>query len=346
MLAGESAGAISVLAHLRGRVPAANSALLMSPATISPKTFAETQSTFDAACGKLDLGTAETTTSDKIAALRRLPCERLYELGANRLDIILCEDPVFFEDWTGQRFEEIATFPSWMKRVMVGKLSEETAALAPHWSQIPPADLLRFWRQLYVDPAYATELLNTYGVDAEHQSEVAAGDSLVESVLQCTSDALFDKAVWSISHTHSHSTHGASEHSLPDVYTYCINQPDIISPIPTLYGHAYHSLDNAYLFYFPTVAGDQAPQQMRRAAEDFSESALRLAYGEQLWPSSSVDQDEVNHQNATYSGEGVQLHDAIRPKWMDLVDTPDRLGQFMLTKDLMFKSEGLVASKA
>ncbi len=345
MIAGESAGAISVLAHLRGRVPAATSALLMSPGTVSPKTFAETQVTFDSACDKLGLNAAGTTTDEKLAALRQLPCEKLYELGANRLDIILCEDPLFFEDWSGERFGAVTTFPAWIQRVMVGKLSEETAALAHHWAQIPPAELVRFWRQLYTDPGYATELLDIYGVDVEHESEVANGDShLVKSVLQCTSDALIDEAVWSIAQTKLRRMCVPDENPQPEVYLYCIDQPDIISPVPALHGYAYHSLDNAYLFYFPSVAGDQAPQQMRRTAEDFSESALRLTYGEQPWPASGLDHLKANNQIATYSGEGVQFHDTVRPKWVQLVDTPDRLDQFMLSKDLMWKSAGLVTT--
>ena len=345
MLAGESAGAISVLAHLRGQVPAATSALLMSPGTVWPKTYAETQITFDKACDKLGLGGAGTTTHEKLAALRRLSCEKLYELGADRLDIILCEDPLFFEDWSGQRFEEIATFPSWIQRVMVGKLSQETATLAHHWAQIPPPVLLKFWRQLYNDQAYATELLDTYAIGVEHESEAADKDShLVKAVRQCTSDALFDKAVWSIAQTHSHQTPVADGKSQPAVHLYYIDQPDIISPVPALHGYAYHSLDNAYLFRFPSVAGEEAPQQMRQTTNDFSESALRLAYGEQPWPTSDLDHDKAMNHIATYSGDGLHFHDAVKPHWTRLVNTPDRLAQFMLSTDLMFKSAGLVPS--
>ncbi|KAG8423060.1 hypothetical protein J3459_009776 [Metarhizium acridum] len=132
LLAGESARAISVLAHLGGKVPVATSALLMSPATIGSKPFAESQRTFDKVCGTLGVAGQEMSASEKLAALRRLSCEQSHELGANRLESILCDDPVFFQEWSGQRFEEVPTFPPWIMRVVVGELREEMGVMGHH----------------------------------------------------------------------------------------------------------------------------------------------------------------------------------------------------------------------
>ena len=142
-MAGESAGAISVLAHLRGTKPLAKCALLMSPGTIYPRTFSKTQVTFDTICDKLGL----TGRSDKgkLAALRQFPYEELHKLGADRLEIMLCEDPIFFKAWGAERFQELSIFPSWISRVVVGQTREELAVLGHYLALLPPKQLLDAW---------------------------------------------------------------------------------------------------------------------------------------------------------------------------------------------------------
>ena len=352
-MAGESAGAISVLAHLRGKVPVARSALLMSPGTVWPKPFAETQTTFDKACEALDTAGTGSATGEKLELLRSLPCEKLHEFGGNRLETILCEDPVFFDDWSGQRFEEISVFPRWIRRVMVGELSEEMAVMAHYWGMLSPTDLLDTWRQLYKDPEYAGEVLGVYGVGGDEgkgAGDVDGDSRVVQGLVDYTADALFDKAVRSIAETHlivkpspGQDDNGNRDSlSQPQVYLYRFEQPDILAPSKAHRDRAYHSLDNVFLFYFPSVAGTGAPQELRTTADDFSGAALRLAYGDELWEEMGIG----NKKFAAFSGSGMQIREQTKARWESLVNTADRLDQFLLCKDLLWKTAALPAIKS
>lgn len=285
--------------------------------------------------------------------LRSLPCEKLHELGANRVEIILCEDPIFFDDWSGQRFEEIPAFPPWIRRVMVGELSEETAAMAHYWEKLSPTDLLGTWRQLYQDPEYAMELLAVYGISGDEDSGVGGvcGSSrVVDALVDYTSDALFGKAVRSIAETHLSVTPTLDQGNhrydarlpQPQVYLYRFDQPDTVAPPGQHYGRAYHSLDNAFLFYFPSVAGAEASQDLRTTADSFSGAALRLAYGDELWEELST----RNKKFATFSGDGLQIREQTKARWESLINTPDRIDQFLLGKDLLWKTAAIATGKS
>lgn len=340
-MAGESAGAISVLAHIRGTEPVAKNALLMSPATIYPRTFLETQITFDTICDKL--GLAKEFDGNKIAALRWLPCEKLHELGADRLEIILCEDPNFFADFSGERFEEPSTFPSWLSRIVVGNTQEELGILGHYWALLSPKQLLDAWRNLYNDLEYATQVLYVYGVSDIQgpDSDLPAvaseqGRRLVQALIEYTGDTLFSKAVRPIAETHL-AHRAISGQPQPHVYLYRFDQKDVLTADDSQRGKAYHSLDNAFFFHFPQVTGDGAPEGFRKTANAFSGMALRLAYDEDLWQPLGPASGNSRNTFATFSEGGLQERELAEPKWLPLVSSSENIDKFLLGKDLASK---------
>ncbi len=340
-MAGESAGAISVLAHLRGNVPVARNALIMSSGTVGPVPFAAARAGFDQACAALGLAHTAPAAA-KLAALRRLPFEQLYALAAGRLDTMLCEDPLFFADWAGQRFEALPALPAWIDRVVVGQLCEETSTRYYDWSLRPAPELLADWRALYTAPGYADEVLAVYGVDTGKSTQAA---DVARALVACTSDALFSLATYSTAVTHLGSGGGGGGGDDGDdgrAYLYRVDQPDLVATHPDFRGHAYHSLDNAYLFCFPAVAGPDAPPAMREAAAAFSGAALDLAHGDSLWP--PLRRGAAN-THAVYSGTGRHAEALAEPRWLPLVDTEERYQQFMRSKDIIWTSSAIAAER-
>lgn len=329
-MAGESAGAISVLAHLRGNVPVARNALVMSPGSIGPVSFQAAGATFDKACATLGLGAA--APAEQLATLRRLPYEQLYALGAGRLETLLSEDPAFFADWTGQRFEEVKAFPAWIDQVVIGKMAEETAYMEGYWASLPPAEVIASWKAVYGSPDYADEVLGVYGLagGAPGTDAAAAALTVAKAAVACTSDALFDKATYAPA-----TTHLAAEDSQARVYLYRNDQADELAPGEPYRHHAYHSLDNAFVFQLPTVAGPDAPPRMRNAAVAFSGKVLDLVHGAVPWPPL---QRAAPRQQAVFDGEGVHVEDAPPPRWVPLTSSDVRHDQFMKSTALLWSS--------
>lgn len=137
----------------------------MSPGSVGPVSHETTQQSFDSLVQKL--GVADAPDAAKLAALRSVPANQLQELAANRTEIILSEDPEFFEDYSGETFEHLSVIPPWLERVVVGDLKEENAPLSQFWSKVPPQTLIDTWMKLYGDDsAYAKQVLEVYGLGA------------------------------------------------------------------------------------------------------------------------------------------------------------------------------------
>ncbi|KAK8141553.1 hypothetical protein G3M48_010322 [Beauveria asiatica] len=340
-IAGESSGAISVLAHLRSHEPVARNALLMSPATVAPCPVAETQVTFDKACETL--GISNESVSHKLETLRQLPFERLDELGENRLEFTLSEDPIFFDNWPSGKFVEMSSFPDWANRVVVGQLAEELAVLGGVWKSLPPSSLLKAWKSVFTMPGYAEEIFATYGV-ADVESEMGATPSVensrvADALVEYLNDAIFDKAVRSIAETQFESDKSAESAGLSaraaDVHVYSFEQKDTMATNALFKDHAYHSLDNAFFFYFPSVTKATNDLQIRATADAFSGAALNLAYDKEVWPRVTGPNDQV----ARFCGEAkIPTRQLDTPRWASLVNTEERLEQFLQGKDLCWDS--------
>ncbi|PQK17296.1 hypothetical protein BB8028_0007g04910 [Beauveria bassiana] len=336
-IAGESSGAISVLAHLRSHEPVARNALLMSPATVAPCPVEETQVTFDKACETL--GISNESVSHKLETLRQLPFERLDELGENRLEFMLSEDAIFFDNWPAGKFVEVSSFPNWANRVVVGQTAEELALMGSVWKSLPPISLLKAWKSVFTMPGYAEEVFATYGVaDVDIGIDATASvenSRVADALVDYLNDAIFDNAVRAISETQfkndkSAETAGLSARAA-EVHVYSFEQKDTMATNALLKNHAYHSLDNAFFFYFPGVTKPTNDLQVRATADAFSGAALNLAYDNEAWLRVTGPNDHV----ARFCGEAkIPTRKLDTPRWASLVNTEERLEQFLQGKDL------------
>ncbi|KAH8891124.1 alpha/beta-hydrolase [Thozetella sp. PMI_491] len=323
-VAGESAGAISIIAHLRSRVPLFQNAFIMSPAMLIPAPVEEVQGVYNNLVSKL--GLSEAPAGQQLATLRSLSPEELHRLTGDR-DNILSEDDEFFSDWADQKWEEITTLPSWVRRVAIGLTKDENILFAQRWAAMSAEEMYREWESVYGDPNYAQEVFTAYNITIKStQAELLAG------YVAYTSDAMFDKAVHSIATTHLRSPHPAN----PKIYLYSFDQPDVLSPNPVFYGGAYHSQDNAFLFQFPQVAGPSAPVKFQATSDTFSSAVLQLIHGKEPWEDVSV-----SRKFMSFNAEESRLKDEAEGplvRWDKLVGTEERLKLFMKGKDLMYRA--------
>lgn len=323
-VAGESAGACCILAHLRGQVPVFQNAFLMSPAFVTLGNESDVQVTFDRLAG--EHGLSDAPVGQKLSALRNTDPLILQNLAADRMTP-LCEDSEFFYDWTGQQFEDILVIPSWVKKVVVGQTKEETILFAQRWASMSAEDMYTEWKQAYQDPAYADEVLSNYGISkSSTHAELLAGQ------IAYTSDALFGKVVNSIARTQLQARHPSS----PKVYQYSFDQPDILASNSVFYNGAYHSEDNAFLFYFPQVADASAPAEFRATADVYSGAVLKLINDSEPWEELGVARRfmSVNADKSRMKDEAEGSY----KRFEKLVDTPERLGMFLGGLSLLYKA--------
>ncbi|KAF1953349.1 alpha/beta-hydrolase [Byssothecium circinans] len=328
-VAGESAGAISIIAHLRGTIPLFQNAFLMSPAVLQPEPEHEVQNIYNQMVQKL--GLSDVPTGQQLSALRSLSPQALHDLLAQDV-ATLCADAAFFTDYTDEKWEDMAALPSWTHRIVVGQTSDETILFSQRWTAMSASALLAEWRALYADnPLYAQEVFSAYNV-----SEASTQEEVVKACVRYTTDAAFGKAVAGIAFTHLLTPPLPGD---PKVYLYTFGQPDIIipNPNPIFRVGAYHSQDNSFLFFFPQVAGPDAPAAFRATAEAFSAAALNVVNGKEPWEDVGVrrrfmrfdgDQTGVREE-----GEGSWV------RWKVLVGE-GREGLLLRGRDLMVSAMG------
>ncbi|KAK9326648.1 alpha/beta-hydrolase [Lipomyces starkeyi] len=320
-VAGESAGACSILAHLRCQEPSFQNAFMMSPAMIIPAPLEEAQKAFDRLVAATGLSKAPVGL--QLSALRNMSPSDIHEIVGGGVAIV-AEDPEFFADWSGERYEEIATIPSWAKQIVVGLTKKETALFAQRWVVMSAEDMYNEWKSVYPDRAYAEEIFCAYNVNkASTKPQLHAG------LVAYTGDLLFGKVVHSVATAHLRNSHASN----PKVYLYSFDQPDVLSPKAEFKDNAYHSQDNAFLFYFPQVASASAPAEFRATADVYSAAALRLANGKEPWEDISIAKRFMMiHEEKSRMREDSEW---CYKRWGHLVNTPERLDMFLLGKELL-----------
>lgn len=325
--AGESAGAVSILAHIRGQTPVFQNALIMSAANISPDPLATAQGNYDHLVSSI--GLKEAPVNLQLSALRSLsPVEFLNLLGVTRHTFMI-EDEEFFSDYSGQRFDQLTTLPSWLKAVVVGQTKDETVVFAHKWHSMSADEMRSQWVGLYDDPIYSQEVLVAYGV-----SEESSHSDMVAAMVAYTSDSFFNVTTDAIATEHLKLPGPAN----PKVYQYCFEQPDVLSTLDVWRGGAYHSLDIPFLFRHPQVAGEDAPSEFRATSDSFSVAAVRLVNGQEPWEDVSVAQRwmAIFADNSGIKSRG----EATAARWAKLADTPERHQKFMLGMELLGDAMG------
>lgn len=326
--AGESAGAVSILCHLRGQVPGLfQNAFIMSAANISPDTLATRQRHYDHLVSSV--GLKDAPPSLHLSALRNMsPFEMLDKLGVTEHSFML-QDEEFFSDYSGQQFDQFTTFPSWIQRVVVGQTKQETAVFAPKWYTMSADQLRSQWEKTYSDPVYAQEVFAAYGID-----KASSHSDMVAALVAYTSDNFFTTTASRLATEHL-KIPGPTN---PKVHHYCFDQPDILSSRLVWRDSAYHSVDIPFLFCHPQVASDDAPPDFRKTSDNFSASVLHLVNGHEPWEDVGVARRWMRFNGDKSSI--VDEHEGLAARWSALTDSPDRYRKFMLGMILLGDAMG------
>lgn len=320
--AGESAGACSILTHLRSNFPAFQRAFIMSAASLKPVPFSVAQDRFDGLVSKM--GIAPTAPAgDKLAALRSLTCEELNRLNGPGVSPPT-HDPEFSPELEEGLFLENNTpFPSWLKGIVIGSTSEEAALF--FLKGVTGSEGVSAVKSVYGDTEFAQELLQNYQIEESH-----APDSGTDGLIGLVTDAALGSAAHAIS----------SEHPEVPVSLYSFEQKDPFPNSPWA-GRAFHSLGNSMLFRLPTVAGPNADRGTRVTSDRFSEALISLTHGQQPWESY-----HQGHKMMVFDGErsGIVQTDG-KPRWASVTQTQERLELFK-SNSLHLISRNIVQANA
>jgi carboxylesterase type B len=310
--AGESAGAWSILAHLRSNFPAFQRAFIMSCPTRSGSNH---QATFDRLVASTGVP-ASAPSGDKIAALRSLSPKNLGLLLAGE-NAMPGWDEKFWVDQDSTLPLEEGPFPSWAKLVVVGMTRSENALFSQLWQTMGADELIRSFRAAFTDSEFAEEVLQAYEINSNSEQP-----AVVEALVNYTSDCLFAKATYDI----------ASKHGSHPICLYSFDQVDLMEGV--FKGASYHSLDNAFLFHLSPVAGQKAPAPWRATADAYSKACIDLVNGEQPW-----EPYRVGGQIMSFDGERTGLtKDFNYSRWGHLVSSRERTDKFNSGKILLFSA--------
>lgn len=276
-IAGESAGGLSVLAHLRSNVPVCQRGIIMSSPNLDYPQPEEVQANFDQLV--TSTGTSlSASDEEKLAALRALTAEDIVRLMDGQF-----ATPLYDKEWfTYQDVTKPTAGPApiapWVKGVIAGSTKDEAAIFGIgigwlSWSFNQFEERVRF---AVPDAALAAELMDAYGLGPTSSSETN-----FRAFLDIATDCNFSGLPFIVAEQ--------PDSSNPPVSLYRFDQPDTFDGSP-FKGFSYHSLDNAYFCRLPSVAGPKAEEATRATADKLSEAVLTFTYAAQPWETYLPDQ--------------------------------------------------------
>lgn len=266
-LAGESAGAWSVMAHIRSNVPVCRRAVIMSCPSMAPTDPLAAQQLFDDVVKKAGLD-AKASDSEKLTRLRKLSSEELVSLTPQGLLIPAWDGEWFSHQAWKDPIERVGPFPSWIEGILSGWVKDEYAlfGIPNGWKDFTSVDIEKIIRHIIPDSDIANEVTKFYGID-EAISQSAALDALIKFA----SDAFFAVVPSYIA---------ASASSSVSIYRF--DQIDMVRESPFC-GYSYHALDNVFTCRLPAIAGEYAPAEWRTTANVLSQSLNDFIYGLHPW---------------------------------------------------------------
>lgn len=307
--AGESAGACSILFHLRSDFPAFQRAFILSPANVSLVDDATAQATFDQLVCRCGIP-ASTPARQKIDLLRSLSPEKFDELNPPSVTRPIWDDKWFVDQNRDSEAQDSRPFPSWIRSIVIGSTKEEMALFGKHWTPWTGAQSVAALKTSLGDTEFTKKVLETYNI----KSDEVPGSSF-DSLVQLGTDFIFGKVAYDVA---------ASHRELPVAY-YSFEQKDTF-PHSLFKGRAYHSLGNCMIFRLPTVQGPGVVDpDMKITSDLMCEAAVGLAHGEQPWEPFAM-----NHRIMIFDGERSGLADTShKPRWSDLPLSPINLSLLM-----------------
>ncbi|KAL7904471.1 Carboxylesterase [Trichoderma velutinum] len=276
-LSGESAGAWSVVAHMRSNYPGFQRAFVLSDAAIPLLTPEQSQENFDSLVSTTGLPKS-APAADKIAALRDLSqadFAKLLERGAQRPG---WDDVWFTEPDLSSGLEDGRAFPNWLEALVIGSAKHECALWDPLWRRLNDAACVKLAEQSVAGISSGGTILQEYGIKSNPAEDKSHDHKAIEGLVRLATDSLFGCIPYTI----------ASRHSELPISMYRFDQTDD-DPRSPAQGSAYHSMSNPFFFNFPTVSGPEAPEKARETSRGLITAAIALAYGEQPWEPFSKD---------------------------------------------------------
>ncbi|KAH3038043.1 hypothetical protein KXV27_007109 [Aspergillus fumigatus] len=313
-IAGESAGAWSVLAHLRSDQPLFQRAIIQSAPSWTMILPEEAQLKFNKLLQWA--GVPQGATADeKIAALRSVSAEQL--IAWNDLLMSPIWDPKWFVGHGSPTspLDSAEPFPNWVQGIVVGTMRDELSIFG----------LERFWQtkamvksslnhslSLPSDPDFSTEVLNEYGI-----LEAGSDTEAVRGFIRVATDACFSRLPYNLARA-------CDSPDSPYLYVYRFDQVDEERNSP-LRGKAFHVLDNTYLCRYLAVAGPAAPRSCQATADAFSRMILCHTYGEAPWEPYNIRRLQNVFDGTDTRLEEVRLDDQC---WRKFLTTEERVSIF------------------
>lgn len=302
-LAGQSAGAWSVLAHLKSESPSFQQALIMSCPSWPLASLEESQEIFDQLVASSGVS-GSAPAAEKLAAIRKYTVDELQALVQSRFGqfVLPILDPEWFVDTT-LPFEHIEHLPMWIKGVVIGSTRQEFALYGISCAAWTIAQFKKAVQTVIPDEDFANEVMEVYSIseDADHATAF-------NGFLQFGTDSLFSTVPVLI-----------GDRDSPNISLYSFDQEDDFDG-SLLKGYAYHALDNVYFCRFPAVAGLEAPSCRQATANAFSETCFDIIYGKQPW--------EVYHkagQVMSFNGKKTGLTKSFGlERWARFIATKER----------------------
>ncbi|OKL61839.1 hypothetical protein UA08_02295 [Talaromyces atroroseus] len=264
-LSGESAGAASVIYHLKGADALFRQAIIQSTPCPQLRSLDESQAVFDKLVRSAGVEPS-APAAVKLAALRSLPVDSLIAAADIPGPSFPIEDPNWFAD-NEQSIENPAQYwgsvAPWCSRVIIGHTKDEAALFyLPSVKSLTETELTQTLGELFKDDRIVSSLLNT-------QLFRSAPSPLRALIAYCTRQ-VFQWPTQSIAQTMS----GQGQ----KVYVYSI---DVEDPFPgLLQGFVWHSFGVPVMFYQPSC---QKHQQLKITTDMMSEKHIDFIYGKEPW---------------------------------------------------------------
>lgn len=275
---GESAGAHSILWHMRSSYPVFQRAIVHSSPFHQPLTRADHQLKWDALFAKLGIA-PDAPTGVKLAAARSLSAEEVVAAYDGSQPAFPCVDDGFLVDYDPATIGESnywGTWPGWVDAVVIGTMKEEGSFCLPEYVSASPS-VIRSGIVASAGPgpsaqSFLAEVADAYGITGSgEQNQPTAFYAMQKFV----GDGFFV--------CHAVETAREAARQGRRVYFEAFDQRDDDQPWLPFLGPgqwAYHAFDVPFLFYAPST---QARPAYKRVADDVSRSYAAFAYGEEPW---------------------------------------------------------------
>lgn len=305
-LAGESAGAWSVIAHLRARHALFQRAMIMSAPAMAPRSSGAAQADFDNLVSAIG-GDVAASPTEALSRLRHLSPERLLERSPAGLLL-----PTWDAEWdlpenSSLRLDELGEFPGWCKGLIVGATKDESALFGVFngWNDWSSPMVQKAIRLVVPDTDLAGEIIEAYGLADEDSRD---SRTAVRGLVQFDTDLLFGPVMDSARRCES-----------TPLSMYQFDQVDTDEQSP-FRGWSYHALDNAFMFRLPAVADVDAPEPLRATADALNTAVCQFVYGKQPWAPYASSGQVLSFNGSQTSLAGL----ALQMPWKKLATTADR----------------------